>query len=72
MVSTTAKSISTVKLLEMIFSACCRSPCPSAMAVRGAPPAPTSMANAFSSMRMGVNSPTPVSAAAPMPSMCPM
>ena len=38
----------------------------------GAPPAPTSMAKAFSSIRMGVNSPTPVSAAAPMPAMWPM
>ena len=72
MVSTTAKNSSTVKLLEMIFSACSFSPCPSAMAVRGAPPAPTSMAKAFSSIRMGVNRPTPVSAAAPMPAMCPM
>ena len=36
MVSTTAKNISTVKLLETIFSACCLSPCPRAMAVRGA------------------------------------
>ena len=28
--------------------------------------------NAFSSIRMGVNNPTPVSAAAPMPAICPM
>lgn len=39
---------------------------------RGAPPAPHSMAKAVSSIRMGVNSPTPVSAAAPTSAICPM
>ena len=61
-----------VKLLPMIFSASSLLPCPSAMAVRGAPPAPMSMAKAFRSIRIGANRPTPVSAAAPMPSMWPM
>jgi len=72
MVRTTEKISSMVKLLLTIFSACFLSPWPMAMAVRGAPPEPMSMAKAFRSIRMGVNRPTPVRAAAPIPEMWPM
>jgi len=67
MVSTTARPTNKVKQFPRSFSARSLSFFPIAMAARGAPPEPTSMAKAFSSIRIGVKSPTPVSAAAPIP-----
>ena len=56
----------------MIFSAASSSPRPMAMAARGAPPEPHSMANAVISIKMGVNRPTPVSADAPTSGIWPI
>ena len=63
---------SSVKQLPMMRCAPALSPRPIAMAARGAPPLPTSMAKALSSIRIGINRPTPVSAAEPVLGICPM
>ena len=60
------------KQFPRIFSAVLLSFFPIKIAARGAPPEPASMANALISIRIGVNSPTPVNAAAPTPEICPM
>ena len=74
-VSTTAVISSRVKLLPMIFREPSRSPRPSWMEARGAPPMPTRAAKAEIIMIMGRQTPTPVRARAPTVStgfMCPM
>ena len=57
---------SRVKQLATISSARSLLFFPIAIAARGAPPEPTSIAKALRSIRIGVKSPTPVSAAAPI------
>ncbi|CUQ47551.1 Uncharacterised protein [Dorea longicatena] len=60
------------KQFPKIFSAVLLSFFPIEIAARGAPPEPASMANALINIRIGVNNPTPVKAAAPTPEICPM
>ena len=60
------------KQFPRIFSAVLLSFFPIEIAARGAPPDPASMAKALISMRIGVNNPTPVNAAAPTPGICPI
>ena len=62
----------TVKLFPRIFSARSRSPFPRLMDAIGAPPLPTSIANALMSVRIGTKRPAPVSAAAPTSAMWPI
>ena len=74
-VSTAAVTTRRVKLLPMIFWDPSRSPRPSWMEARGAPPMPTRAAKAEMIMMMGRQTPTPVRARAPTVStgfMCPM
>ena len=68
-VRVTAKSNSKEKQFAKIFSALSRSFWPIAIAARGEPPAPANMANAFISISIGTNSPTPVRAEAPTSGM---
>ena len=63
----TAKISSREKELDMILLASSRSPRPMAMAARGAPPEPASMAKAFMNIIRGMHRPTPVRAMAPTP-----
>ena len=72
MVSPTAKIKINEKQFAMIFSAVSLSFFPMNIAALGAPPEPDSIANAFINIKIGANKPTPVSAAAPIPGICPM
>ena len=60
------------KQFAMIFSAVSLSFFPMNIAALGAPPEPDSIANAFINIKIGANKPTPVSAAAPIPGICPI
>ena len=71
-VSATEMRTNTVKLFPRIFSARSRSPFPRLMDAIGAPPLPTSIANALMSVRIGTKRPAPVSAAAPTSAMWPI
>ena len=71
-VKAAAISMRIAKQFPRIFSAVLLSFFPIEIAARGAPPDPASMAKALISMRIGVNNPTPVNAAAPTPGICPI
>ena len=71
-VRATAIRIRSEKQFPRIFSAVALSFFPMEIAARGAPPEPASMAKALISIRIGVNNPTPVNAAAPTPGICPI
>ena len=64
-VSTTDAPTSRVRLLPMIRSDSFKSPRPSAMEARGAPPKASSAAKAEITMMMGRQTPTPVRASLP-------
>ena len=68
----TAIRMRSAKQFPRIFSAVLLSFFPMDIAARGAPPEPASIAKALISIRIGVNNPTPVNAAAPTPEMCPI
>ena len=68
----TAIRMRSAKQFPRIFSAVLLSFFPIDIAARGAPPEPASIAKALISIRIGVNNPTPVNAAAPTPEMCPI
>ena len=71
-VSSTEMTSCATKQLPKVRSADSLSPLPIKMDARGAPPLPTSAANADTIIMSGRQTPTPVSAAAPMSGMCPM
>ena len=71
-VSRTATPTSMVKQLPISSSALSRLPSPILIEASGAPPYPTSAANAEMTMMIGNASPTPVSATVPFPGIRPM
>ena len=71
-VSATASASIRSKQLPSVRSASSRSPLPSRMEARGAPPMPASAAKAEIARMAGSVTPTPVSAVAPMSGICPM
>ena len=62
----------TAKQLPSVFSADSLSCFPIKIDALGAPPYPTRAANADTIMIRGMHTPTPVSAAAPIPGICPI
>ena len=66
------KSICIVKQLASIFSASSFLFLPIKIVARGAPPFPTNAAKAVIIMISGMQTPTPVSAIAPVSGICPI
>ena len=71
-VNTTEIMICSTKQFPSVFSADPLSFFPIKIDARGAPPYPTSAANAETIMISGMHTPTPVSAVAPISGICPI
>ena len=71
-VRTAEITICAVKQLPRVFSADAWSPLPIKIEARGAPPYPMNAANAVTIIISGMQTPTPVRAAAPTPGMWPI
>ena len=71
-VSITEIIICVTKQLPRVFSASSLLPLPIKIEARGAPPLPTKAANAVIIIMIGIHTPTPVKASAPLSGICPM
>jgi len=68
----TVKISNSIKPFPSIFPACCRFPCPRAIAASGAPPPATMDENAEIRIIIEPATPMPASAGVPIPGICPI